>query len=811
MIYPRHFEQKVDFTTVREMIRGYCISPMGKDYVDKIRFSSNKELIVRLLEQISEFKNILLSGEPFPAQDYFDLRQELARLKTPGTYIEPGALFDLKTSLNVVSRILDFIRKKEDDAFPRLKALAAEVDWPEEVPEYAERIIDDKGEIRSSASEKLAKIRKQLEAKERQVVRETRRVFALAKKSGWIPEDAGITIRSGRAVIPVKAADKRAFEGFVHDVSASGQTVFIEPAGSFEINNEIRELENEEKREIIRILTVFTDKIRTYLPSLFGAYRFLGLIDFIRAKALFAQKITAGKPEISNEKILILKKARHPLLYLSHREAGKEVVPLDLELNKENRILVISGPNAGGKSVCLKTVGLLQYMVQCGLHVSCSPDSVFPVFENLFIDIGDEQSLENDLSTYSSHLLNMKFFLRHANENTLFLIDEFGTGTEPQLGGAIAEATLEQLNKKGAFGVVTTHYTNLKLAAQRMEGLINGAMLFDSKAMQPLYQLQIGNPGSSFAFEIARKTGFPKYVLNRAKKKSGGKHVSFDKQLQQLEVDKLTLEKKQQEVHATDEQLSEMIEKYTNLLEEIKKTKKQIIREAEEEALRIIAGSNKVIEKTIKEIRETGADKEKTKEIRKKLRDKKQKLENIVLKEDVKKTGSRKKEKQESPEPVTGDEPLKAGDYVRIKNTDIIGELLSVEGEDAIVDVNEIKLKTSLRKLVKTERAPFKKISFRSKQAHRNILSEINEKAAHFNLTIDLRGKRADEALAILKKYIDDAILLNIGEVNILHGKGDGILRPLIREYLHTIEEIKSFGDAPLETGGAGITRVFFR
>ena len=811
MIYPRHFEQKVDFTTVREMIRGYCISPMGKDYVDKIRFSSNKEVIVRLLEQVSEFKNILLSGEPFPAQDYFDLRGELARLKTPGTYIEPGALFDLKTSLNVVSRILDFIRKKEDDAFPRLKALAAEVDWPEEVPEYAEWIIDDKGEIRSNASEKLAEIRKQLEAKERQVVRETKKAFTLARKSGWIPEDAEITIRNGRAVIPVKAADKRAFEGFVHDVSASGQTVFIEPAGSFEINNEIRELENEEKREIIRILTAFTDRIRPYLPSLFSAYRFLGLIDFIRAKALFAVKIEADKPEISDEKKLGLKYARHPLLYLTHSEAGKEVVPLDLELDKAHRILVISGPNAGGKSVCLKTVGLLQYMVQCGLHVSCSPDSIFPLFENLFIDIGDEQSLENDLSTYSSHLLNMKFFLRHANENTLFLIDEFGTGTEPQLGGAIAEATREQLNKKEAFGVVTTHYTNLKLAAQRMDGLANGAMLFDSKAMQPLYQLQIGNPGSSFAFEIARKIGFPNYVLNKAKKKSGGKHVTFDKQLQQLEVDKLTLEKKQEEVNATDRQLSDMVEKYTNLMEEIKKTKKQIIKEAEKEALKIVAESNKAIERTIKEIREAGADKEKTKEIRKKLEQKKQNLESLVLDEETRKTEKKKKPEPERKKQDNDDEPLKPGDFVRVKDTDIIGELLSVEGEDAIVDVNEIKLKTSLRKLVKTQRAPFKKISFRSKQAHRSILNEISEKAAHFNLTIDLRGKRGEEALELLKKYIDDAILLNIGEVNILHGKGDGILRPLIREYLGTVEEIKNFSDAPLETGGAGITRVFFR
>lgn len=809
MNYPRHFEQKIDFNSVKDMIRENCIGTIGSSYVDKIRFLSNKEVIVKLLEQVSEFKEILESGGILPAREYVDLREELGRLKTPGTYINQEDLFDLKGTLNVISKILDFFNKQDENRFPQLEALAGEVDLPLDLLTGAERIMDDKGEIKSNASEKLAEIRKQLEAKERQVVRETQKALTLAKKSGWISDDAEITIRNGRMVLPVKAVDKRAFGGFVHDVSASGQTVFIEPAGSFDLNNRIREMENEQKREIIRILIAFTDRMRSYLANLFDAYRFLGLIDFIRAKALFSLKIEADKPEIKDVRLLEIKKARHPFLYLSHQAAGKKVVPLNLALNRKNRILVISGPNAGGKSVCLKTVGLLQYMFQCGLHVPCSPDSTFPLFDKLFIDIGDEQSLENDLSTYSSHLLNLKYFLRYANENTLFLIDEFGTGTEPQLGGAIAEATLEQLNKKNAFGVVTTHYTNLKLAAQKMEGVINGAMLFDSKAMQPLYQLQIGNPGSSFAFEIARKIGFPNYVLNKARKKSGGKHVSFDKQLQQLEVDKLTLEKKQQKVHATDEQLSEMVEKYTNLLEEIKKTKRQIIRDAEEQALNIIAESNKAVERTIKEIKEAKADKETTKEIRKKLDRKKQTLQSRVLKEQPAKDN--KKGKAKSGDYLSDNEPLKAGDNVRIKNTDIIGELLSIVGDEAVLDINDIRLKTSLRKLVKTERKPHKKHTFRSKTAHLNILNEINEKATRFNLTIDLRGKRAEEALGLLRKYIDDAILLSMGEVSILHGKGDGILRPLIREYLQTVKEVEHFGDAPLESGGAGITRVIFR
>ncbi len=791
------------------MIRENCIGPIGSSYVDKIRFLLNKEVIVKLLEQVSEFKEILESGGSLPAREYVDLREELGRLKTPGTYINQEDLFDLKGTLHAISKILDFFNKQDENRFPQLEALAGEVDLPLDLLTGAERIMDDKGEIKSNASEKLAEIRKQLEAKERQVVRETRKALTLAKNSGWIPDDAEITIRNGRMVLPVKAADKRAFGGFVHDVSASGQTVFIEPAGSFELNNRIREMENEQKREIIRILIAFTDKMRPYLTNLFDAYRFLGLIDFIRAKALFSLKTEADKPEIKDVRLLEIKQARHPLLYLSHQAAGKTVVPLNLTLNRKNRILVISGPNAGGKSVCLKTVGLLQYMLQCGLHVPCSPDSVFTLFDDLFIDIGDEQSLENDLSTYSSHLLNLKYFLRNANENTLFLIDEFGTGTEPQLGGAIAEATLEQLNRKNAFGVVTTHYTNLKLAAQKMEGVINGAMLFDSKAMQPLYQLQTGNPGSSFAFEIARKIGFPNYVLNKAKRKSGGKHVSFDKQLQQLEVDKISLEKKQEEVRTADEQLSEMVEKYTNLLEEIKKTKKQIIREAEEQALNIIAESNKAVERTIKEIKEAKADKETTKEIRKKLDREKQTLQSRVNKEQPAKDN--KKGKSENEDFLPGNGPVKVGDNVRVKNTDIIGELLSIEGDDAVLDINDIRLKTTLRKLVKTGRKPQKKYLFRSKKAHLNILNEINEKAARFNLTIDLRGKRAEEALGLLRKYIDDAILLNMGEVNILHGKGDGILRPLIREYLQMVKEIKHFGDAPLELGGAGITKVIFR
>ena len=811
MIYPNNFEQKIGFDQVRELIRKACISPMGEQFVDKIRFSASREIIEKMLCQAEEFKQILLFGKSFPNSNYFDLRDELARLKTPGSFIEQEALFDLRSSLITIQSILDFFNKNEKGTYPELEKLVEQVYLPVELIKKADRIIDDKGEIKSNASEKLAEIRKKLETKQRQVIKETKRAFELAKKSGWVPENAEMTLRNGRSVIPLHAADKRAIGGIIHDESSTGQTVFVEPSGSFEINNEIRELENEERREIIRILQQFTDELRPFIFDLTGCYRLLGLLDFIRAKAAFAISIGSEKPKLSNETELDLKKAIHPLLLIAHRAAKKEVVPLNLSLDKENRILVISGPNAGGKSVCLKTTGLLQYMLQCGLHVPASPDSIFSIFENLFIDIGDEQSLENDLSTYSSHLLNMKFFLNHATAKTLFLIDEFGTGTEPALGGAIAEATLEQMNRKLAFGVITTHYTNLKLLAQKTSGLQNAAMLFDSEQMQPLFQLSVGNPGSSFAFEIARKIGFPDKVLKNAATKTGGKHVTFEQQLQQLESDKLTMDKKQQEVQAADEFLSEMINKYTDLFEELEKNKKEIIREAKEKALAVISNSNKLVENTIREIKEAKADKEITRELRQELETAKEVLENEVAEPKKKKAKKPKKIKVQTIELEEEIKIPEVGDFVRIKDTDIVGELVSLTGDTAVLNVNQVRLKTSFSKLIYSPSAPKKETRQSYKSSHSGIMAEINKKVSDFNLTLDLRGQRGEEALHLLKKYIDDAILLSMGEVSILHGKGYGILRNLIREYLGSVTEIKSFKDAPLDQGGSGITRVNFK
>ena len=801
MIYPANFEEKIGFDKIRELITKECISPMGELFVKKIRFSSNKAAIINMLEQAEEFQQILQFGKPFPTNDFYDMRETLRDVQIPGSYIEKEALFDLHTSLRTILEVIQYINNLSELQFPRLRNLTEELLFPNDVYLSSGKIIDDKGEIKDHASEKLFEIRKQIISKQRQVFKATKKSFELAKKSGWIPENSDITVRNGRSVIPVKASDKRALHGFIHDESATGQTVFIEPAESFEINNQIRELENDERREIIRILTKFTDLLRPHINDLFQLYRFLGLIDFIRAKASFSIKTEAHKPVITNEKKVSLRQAKHPLLFLSHKEQNKIIVPLDLEINKDNRVLVISGPNAGGKSVCLKTVGLLQYMLQCGLPVPAKEDSEFYLFDRLFIDIGDEQSLENDLSTYSSHLLNMKYFLRNSNDNTLFLIDEFGTGTEPQLGGAIAEAVLEELNKKSSYGVITTHYTNLKIAAERSKGMINGAMLFDSKEMQPLFKLQIGKPGSSFTYEIARKIGFPKYVLQKAKKKSGSKAVSFDQQLQQLELEKLKVDKKEKEIEIAKSTLADSIRKYDELKQHLEKSKKAILDQANDEAVKIIESSNKVVEQTIRHIKEGKADKKITKEARKKLS-----LEKENLRKKNTKTANNKTVDNHPEE----DTNFVAGDWVKIKDSDMVGELISIEGEDALVNVNSVKLRTSKSKLVKSQSKP-KNRAPQFKSSHSGIMHEINKKAINFNLSIDLRGKRADDAMSILKKYIDDAVLLNIKEVNILHGKGYGILRDIIREYLQSLEEVAHFGDAPLDMGGSGITKVIFK
>ncbi len=800
MIYPENYEQKIGFNHIREAVKGHCISAMGLERAEQMSFSCDKNAIERSLDQTVEFMQLLQNGVPFPMRDYHDLREEFQHIKIPGTSISLEGLFAMKPSLNALNYILKFGQSENREEYPELCALTDGIEVEPIVFREANRLVDDKGEMPDNASPELAEIRSDIRRKSGGIERRIRQIMSTAKDSGWVDPKAEITIRDGRMVIPVKAGDKRALKGFIHDESATGQTVYIEPAEIVETSNEIKELEYAERREVQRILMQFTDRIRPSLPELLKAWDLLGQLDFIRAKALLSQHLHSVKPVIHDNPCFRWIQARHPVLEQKLQSQGKTIVPLDLTLNQDNRILVISGPNAGGKSVCLKTTGLIQYMLQCGLCVPMHLDSECGLFESLFIDIGDEQSILDDLSTYSSHLRNMKVLLENANERSLFLIDEFGTGTEPQLGGAIAEAILLELNRKKVIGIVTTHYANLKLLADTHEGIINGAMLFDTKFMQPMYLMVTGKPGSSFAFEIARKTGFPKRILDEASHITGEQHLRFEQQLQQLEVDKKAIRKKERELEIADTLLSEVVAKYKNLLSELENKKKQYLRDAANEAQELIDKANSRIELTIKEIREAQAEKERTKEIRKDLNKAKEEIVKQAL------TAPSRKKDVASPLPLEGKgEALKAGDTVCIDEMEIVGEILSISDTDVTIQFDTVKLRTTPDKLRKVSRAEGRKVQ---RKWQSGIADDLSEKAEHFDLTLDVRGKRAEEALDMVTKYLDEAKLLSIKEVSILHGKGNGILRKLIREMLSHDHEVKHFADASLETGGTGITRV---
>ncbi len=796
MIYPTNFEQKIGFAGIRQMLSDHCISPMGLERVDAMAFSADKAAILESLEQTEEFIGLLQTGVPFPVRDFHDLREAFHRIQIDGTCLSVEDLFALKPSLNVVEAILRYGHSESADATPRLKSLIENIFIERSIFTEVNRLVDDKGEIPDNASTELLEIRQSIRRKQGGIEKRIRQIMGDAKTAGWVDAKAELTVRDGRLVIPVKAGDKRAIRGFIHDESATGQTVYIEPAEIFDTSNEIKELEYAERREIHRILLAFTRLLRPYLSELRKAWDMLGELDFIRAKALLADDIGGVKPEITDTPYINWQQARHPLLERKLKAQGKQVVPLDLKLDETNRILVISGPNAGGKSVCLKTTGLLQYMLQCGLMPPMRVDSQCGLFDSLFIDIGDEQSILDDLSTYSSHLINMKALLENADSHTLFLIDEFGTGTEPQLGGAIAEAILLELNKKQAYGMVTTHYANLKLLADNHEGIVNGAMLFDTRFMQPMYIMMTGKPGSSFAFEIAKKIGFPRQILDDAANITGDQHLKFEKQLQQLEVDKKAIRKKEQELRIADQLLTEVVEKYKALLAELEGKKKQYLRDAAAEAQELIQKANSQIERTIREIKEAQAEKTKTKEIREGLEKTKEEI------------AQKAKELSEAKKKEEAEVVLKVGDTVCIEEMQVVGEILAISDTDATILFDSIRLRTSPDKLRKVSRAEARKTQRRWQAG---IADDLSEKAEHFELTLDVRGHRAEEALDIVDKYLDEAKLLSIKEVSILHGKGNGILRKLIREKLSHMHEVERFCDASLETGGTGITRVYFR
>ncbi|HNS17635.1 MAG TPA: Smr/MutS family protein [Bacteroidales bacterium] len=835
------------------MIRKNCLSSLGEHYADQIGFSSDPEQVGTWIQQVWEFKIILTSGLGFPGTDYFDLTHEVRRLRTAGTFIEPEVLFDMRSSLFTITECLRFFRGKNGERLTALSELARDVNVDTRILQKIDAIMDEKGTIRDTASPALKKIRQDLLSRQHQIDRRLQVTLQKAKKEGWISDDTSITIRGGRAVIPVPVTHKRKIHGFIHDESSSGQTVFIEPTDIFDINNEIRELENAERREIIRILTAFTDDIRPQLDSLEDAYQFLGQIDFIRAKAMLATGINGEKPLIKPFPVIRWVQAVHPLLYLAHQRQNKSVVPLTLELDENQRILIISGPNAGGKSICLKTAGLLQYMLQCGLLVPMSEYSQMGIFRQIFIDIGDEQSIDNDLSTYSSHLLNIKYVVEHADRHTLFLIDEFGSGTEPQLGGAIAEATLERLHTMDVFGIVTTHYTNLKLLAGRLPGIVNGAMLFDQERMQPLYRLKTGNPGSSYALEIAQKIGFPAEILENAATKTGKTQLDFDQELHRLELQKEEVARKQTEFRVADEFLAEMISKYSKMIEESEKGRSALFAEAKEKALRIIEDSNRLIEQTIREIRQHQADKEATRDARKRVEKWKEDLEGmaedssqqpVLMSPDcvginsaksgsagssgAKRSPDESRDRREAGPRVHGSSgqreaqggkeewkaagrDLKKGDTVRISGQKVPGEVIDIKGNEVTIAFGSMKVRVAADRLETMAGKLEELISLRPVRSPGSITGEIHSRMAAFRLTIDLRGKRAEEALGDVRKYIDEALLLNIAEVRIIHGKGDGILLQVIRDYLKEVPEVKHFEDEKLEYGGHGVTVVKFR
>ncbi len=824
-VYPENFETKIGFDKIRELIKSRCLSSLGKELVDEIEFYTNYEYLSETLSLVQEFVTIIREMENFPTSYYFDLREALTKIKIEGRFLETEELFDLKRSLETISGIVRFLKQTKEDQLPCLKRLLSGVQVYPYVIERIDAILNKYGKIKDNASPELAHIRKELLSKQSNVSKRLQAILKKAQDDGLIEDDASVAMRDGRAVIPIASAHKRKLNGIVHDESATGKTSYIEPAEVVEMNNQIRELEYAEMREIVRVLTAFSNDIRPYLPDLMQSYAFLGKIDFIRAKAIYSIDIDAIKPYLDKECQLDWDNAVHPLLMMALRRENRKVVPLNVRLTPQKHILLISGPNAGGKSVCLKTVGLLQYMLQCGLLIPVKQNTVAGVFDKIFIDIGDEQSIENDLSTYSSHLMNMKFFLKNSNERTLILIDEFGTGTEPMLGGAIAESILAQLNEMRVFGVITTHYTNLKHFASSTDGIENAAMMYDSSKMEPLFVLDIGKPGSSFAFEIARKIGLPENILQEATDKIGKDHINFDKHLRDIVRDKRYWETKRMKIRKVEKTLDDLAEKYETDLSSLEKQRKEIIQKARQEADQILSEANKRIENTIREIRETQADKEKTKQIRAKLVEFKQEIEVNTAAEDdfinqkiqkLKEKESRRNENrpekkpQEQKEKAKEEEPdaWKAGDKVVMAGNQNVGEILELNEKNAVVAFGQIRTSVSRDKLHKITNNEAKKIQKTYNQTMPNINKGMSEKRLSFKTEIDVRGQRAEEALQLIQSWIDDAIMLDFSELRILHGKGNGILKEMIRNYLKTEPAVKSFHDEHVQFGGAGITVV---
>jgi len=825
MVYPEHFEQKIGFDQIRELLKKSCSSSLGEEKVDDMAFLNNYEAIMEQLSRSEEFVRILQDETDFPESFFFDVRPALKRLRIEGTYLDEPELFDLRRSLETIYQIVRYFKSDEEgrNPYPRLSALAAETNVYPDVLKRIDGILSKFGKIKDNASPELSVIRREMAATMGSLSRRLNQILKQAQSEGLVDKDATPSMREGRLVIPIAPAFKRKIKGIVHDESATGKTVYIEPEELVEANNRIRELENEERREIIRILSAFSDGIRPFAPEMVESYSFLGEMDFVRSKAKLSLNLGAIKPRVDDGPCMEWDRAVHPLLFLSLRKQQKQVVPLNITLTETNRIVIISGPNAGGKSVCLKTVGLLQYMLQCGLMVPLHENSRTGWFERIFIDIGDEQSIENDLSTYSSHLMNMKFFLRNCQQNTLFLIDEFGSGTEPKIGGAIAEACLDRFNRQKAYGVVTTHYSNLKHFADDHDGLINGAMLYDRHEMRPLFTLEIGRPGSSFAIEIARKIGLPEEVIAEASAKVGSDYIDMDKFLQDIVRDKRYWENKRQNIRIQEKKLAELTEKYESELQDIGKQRKEIVSKAKADAERILSESNAKIENTIRGIKEAQAEKEKTRNLRKELQSFKEEVDNLDDTNDEKiarkiqkikrKEEEKAKKKTESPKvnsTQTTIVPKKAvfakNDTVRLKGQQTVGTILEIQDKKAQVAFGVIKSTVSIDQL--EHAIPKKEKENPYTTLGRKTSEDIHEKKLQFKQDIDVRGMRGDEALQAVMYFIDDAIMTGVSRVRILHGTGTGALRQLIRQYLGTVLGVAHYHDEHIQFGGTGITVV---
>ncbi|MFI3281829.1 MAG: Smr/MutS family protein [Rikenellaceae bacterium] len=829
MIYPKNFESKIGFDRVREQIVALCTMPSAVAKLSEHGFLTSRKTIVRRLTLASEMRSMLLMERDFPSGDYADLQPIVAKVAIDGTFLDTDEVALLRRSLSTAGDVVKFIRSKsEGGLYPTLVQRTSGVSALPEVVLSIDSIIDKFNKVKDTASPELQTIRRQIREREGQVSKRLQQILSAAKSSGIVDPDALISIREGRAVIPVVAGNKRKLQGFIHDESATGKTVYIEPVEIVEINNELKELEYSERREIVRILTTFTESVRPRLDEIAEAGNYLSDIDLLRAKARWAVANDAVMPILSADDRLVLRNARHPLLAQSLKAQHKQIVQLNLELDRSKHILVISGPNAGGKSVCLKTTGIIQYMFQCGFLVPLSENSELPIFTSISIDIGDEQSIDNDLSTYSSHLLNMRNMIASASSSSLVLIDEFGSGTEPVIGGAIAEAILDRLLSKGCYGVITTHYSNIKYYASSTEGIANGAMTFDVQNIRPLFNLEMGKPGSSFAVEIARKIGLPEDIIRAASDKVGSDHINIEKQLREIARDKRYWEQKRDRIRHTDRKVEELEQSYSEQLSKIKAERAEIIRKAKVEAQALINEANKQIENTIKTIREAQAEKEMTRLVRKDFEEFKSRVEEADVdssSDDIAREMERLRRRRERREERKGkreQEALKeaievvakplevvVGAKVRIAGQDMLGEVKSIKGRKAQVAFGHIMTTVEREKLEVVSNSEFKKATRLS--APRSVVSvDISSRKLNFKDNIDVRGQRAADALDNVQNFIDDALMVGVSTVSILHGKGTGALKEEIRRYLRTVPDVVRAADAHADRGGSGITVVEF-